>query len=260
MSPHAPSEPGLPKPKTILREELFVPPHPTLGPLANEPERLKTYRILITNQVDAYDKPLPEAAAATLTEARDDTRNDQYSGTARKAAKITVAAADTEVFTDLKDLIGTLPTKQAMKNHKPKITDDAKSDRVKEEQRNVRVNAFLYAASREADNDYHLIIGRSKDANPFQCMNVEVSGLPPVISSSFNQLNTARNAFKDFFKDQLPGNSYSFYSPPIPVLVEGSLFFDVTHATGSQPGPKDLRPFIPTIWEIHPITSIRFEP
>jgi hypothetical protein len=38
------------------------------------------------------------------------------------------------------------------------------------------------------------------------------------------------------------------------------LFFDITHATGGHPGPDDLRPHIPTIWEIHPITKIAFEP
>jgi hypothetical protein len=42
--------------------------------------------------------------------------------------------------------------------------------------------------------------------------------------------------------------------------IEGSLFFDITHATGGHPGPQDLRPHIPTIWEVHPVTNIVFEP
>jgi hypothetical protein len=41
--------------------------------------------------------------------------------------------------------------------------------------------------------------------------------------------------------------------------VEGSLFFDMSHATGGKPGPQDLRKDIPTIWEVHPITRIVFD-
>ena len=44
------------------------------------------------------------------------------------------------------------------------------------------------------------------------------------------------------------------------MLVEGSLFFDMSHATGTPPGPSSLRPNMPTIWEVHPITRIVFEP
>ena len=58
----------------------------------------------------------------------------------------------------------------------------------------------------------------------------------------------------------VPGAGYDFYPTPIPVRVEGSLFFDMTHATGTPPGPPTLRPNMPTIWEVHPITSIVFEP
>ena len=75
-------------------------------------------------------------------------------------------------------------------------------------------------------------------------------------------LQQARDDYKAFFQDHplgLPG-AYDFYDPPIPVEIEGSLFFDMSHVTGGRPGPRDLRDDIPTIWEVHPITRIVFEP
>jgi hypothetical protein len=84
--------------------------------------------------------------------------------------------------------------------------------------------------------------------------------LPPASSASFAKLNAVRDAFKAFFGTNLPGITYDFYDPPIPVGIEGSLFFDMTHATGQHPGPKSLKSRIPTIWEVHPITKITLKP
>ena len=124
----------------------------------------------------------------------------------------------------------------------------------------MHVSAFMYAASREADNDFHLIIGRDPKAAPEVYMTVELSGLPPGNSPSFTQLKAARDAFKQFFKANaggtLPGLTYDFYHPPVPVQIDGSLFFDMTHATGSRPGPPSLKSRMPVIWEVHPITKI----
>jgi len=92
---------------------------------------------------------------------------------------------------------------------------------------------------------------------------MELSGLPPSSSASFKKLKAVRDAFKKFFNDNfegnLPGLSYDFYDPPIAVEVEGSLFFDMTHATGSRPGPKSLKSRMPVIWEVHPISKMTFE-
>ncbi len=195
----------------------------------------------------------PAAAAIPKTEF--------FKGTARKAAKLSVATTKTiQPFNDLNALIATLPSKKSMVNHNPPITTSANSNRVSEENRNVRVLCWLYAASRENDNDYHLILGRVPGATPLRFMTMELSGLPPVTAASFPALKAARGAFNDFFGPNLPGTSYDFYPTPIPVQIEGSLFFDMTHATGTPPGPSSLRPNMPTIWEVHPITSIIFEP
>jgi len=87
---------------------------------------------------------------------------------------------------------------------------------------------------------------------------MEISGLPPHTNKfpAFDKIKEARDAFKDFFGGNLPGTSYDFYDPPRPVTIEGSLYFDMSHATGPHPGPQSLKSRMPTVWEVHPITSI----
>jgi hypothetical protein len=217
------------------------------------------YTVIHSSEVDAYEAaakgPKFAAAAAAALPA-----GDNYSGTARKAAKLSIAAAKAENFKDVKDLVKSLTADSKMVAHKPPITTGATSNRVKEEQRNVHVTGFMYAASREADNDFHLIIGRDPKATPEMYVTMEISGLPPSGAPSMSQLKAARDAFKAFFKakagGKLPGLTYDFYHPPVPVEIDGSLFFDMSHAKGPHPGPPSLKSRMPVIWEIHPITKI----
>jgi hypothetical protein len=214
------------------------------------------YRVLKTSELDPYERPLAPQEIATAGAARLRT-DDNFAGTDRKDAKLSLASAATEQFDDLQKLVKTLPPDKTMINHRPKLAPDPGCERVKEEQRNVRVRAYLYAASREADNDFHFIVGRDPSASPTY-MNMELSGLPPRTSTAFAPLDAARTAYKTFVQGQLPNAGYNHYDPPIPIEVEGSLFFDITHATGPHPGPAKLRP--KTIWEVHPISHIVFEP
>lgn len=220
------------------------------------------YRIIQTNELDEYEKGA--VSEEDFTAAAAAPAGDKFEGTARKAAKLSISTAKTEKFTDLKNLIKSLTPDDEMRDHDPKIGTGATSGRVKEEQRNVRVNAFIYAASRESDNDFHLIIGRDPNKSPEMYMTMELSGLPSKTSASFKKLNAARDSYKTFYNENLDGNlpglKYSFYDPPIAVTIEGSLFFDMSHAKGSAPGPKSLKSRMPTIWEVHPITKITFEP
>jgi hypothetical protein len=217
------------------------------------------FTIIHTNEVDGYEVaakgPSFLAAAAAKLPAGDD-----FAGTARKAAKLSISAAKTENFKDVKALIESLLPDAKMIAHKPTIGTGATSKRVKEEERNIHVTAFMYAASREADNDFHLIIGRDPSASPEMYMTMELSGLPPATSPSFAQLKATRDAYKKFFSGipggKLPGLAYDFYQPPVPVQIDGSLFFDMTHATGQRPGPPSLKSRMPVIWEVHPITKI----
>src|SRR5436190_11341283 len=170
----------------------------------------QTYHVLRTIELDSYE---PEASAlaelvghkvalapATLAEAlKPAPAGDQFMGTARKAAKLSIAKAATEAFADVRDLIRSLTPDKQMIAHKPKIGEAATSQRVKEEQRNVRVTALLYAASHENDNDFHLIVGRKPTDLPEMYMTMEVSGLPSSGSAAFQKLKAARDAFKAFF-------------------------------------------------------------
>lgn len=230
------------------------------------------YTIVRTTEVDAYERaaaplqrllagktPPPRSALVAALRAAP-SAGDNFAGTARKAAKLSIANAPTERFPDLKALIDSLEPEAHMVQHKPRITTAATSKRVKEEMRNVGVKAFLYAASREADNDFHLIVGRDPAAAPETYMTMEVSGLPPANSPSFAHLKDARDAFQQFFGQKLPALGYDFYQPPIPIAIEGSLFFDMTHSSGARPGPPSLKSRMPTIWEVHPLTAITLGP
>ncbi len=247
----------LPDPENVLVELALVPRSgSTTGAAA--PGGGSRIRILRTLEVDEYEPALAAADILPLTAPRPAPTDNKFRGTSRRAAKISIADAPMESFDDINDLIATLQDHETMA--KMNIPRDASSDRVDEENRNVRVKAFLYAASIEEDNDFHLIIGRDP-SKAAKYMTVEISGLPPSSAGSFEKLDEARTAYFEFFGDGLPGTSYDFYDPPIEIEVEGSLFWDVSHATGGRPGPGKLRPKMPVVWEIHPVTKIvLFEP
>jgi hypothetical protein len=247
----------LPDPSSVLAE-LTLTPRSGAAMGAAAPAAGRQYRILRTLEVDEYDASVTAAEILALGAPRAAPPDNAFRGNSRKAAKLSIADAETEIFHDLKDLLDTLEAHNVMKNN-AELSTDKNNNRVEEERRNVRVTAFLYAASLEEDNDFHLIIGRDP-TKAEKYFTVEISGLPPSSSVSFGKLNEARDAYFEFFGDGLPGPSYDFYDPPIPVEIEGSLFFDMSHATGSRPGPSKLRPNMPVVWEIHPITKIVFEP
>jgi hypothetical protein len=251
--------PGLPDPNAVVEEVNFTPNRPAGSTRGLETDQAPTYKILKTTETDTYDQP-PPATEPTDRGLAPAAPGDDYHGTSRKEAKLSLGAAAVEVFADLQALIGSLPADESMIHHHPAITDTANSGRVSEEQRNVQVRAFLYAASREADNDFHLIIGRDRQLTPHLYMTMELSALPPQVQPGFATFKATRDAFKDFFGTHLPGPTYDFYDPPIPIQIQGSLFFDMHHAAGPHPGPPSLEPSMPTIWEVHPITQIVFEP
>jgi hypothetical protein len=261
--PLDPLRPGMPALDSIYDDSV------TFKPRAKGP----TYRILKTTEVDSYETtptaialgkvlkgtkaPAPAAIAAAMKAKVSD--DDNFAGTARKAAKLSIATAPTKDFRDVSKLIDSLPSLDSMV--KLKIPTTVTSNRVQQEKRNVHVTGFLYAASREADNDFHLIVGCNPNAQQESYMTMELSGLPPANSSAFGPLNTVRTAYKQFFGTQnLPGAGYHFYQPPIPVQVDGSLFFDASHSTGQAPGPPSLKSRMPTIFEVHPITKIKLGP
>lgn len=238
---------GMPAAKSIIG----------LGVLGGAATAGPTFKVIKTTEIDAYEKA---AQAGPVTAALAAGSGDTFAGTARKAAKLSISTAKKESFANLKALIDTLPSHQAMKQHKPAIKTTSTSRRVHEEDRNVALKAFIYAASKENDNDYHLIVGQSPTAATEVYMTMELSGLPPKSSKSYAKLKKARNAFQTFFSTNLPGTTYDFYDPPVPIEVAGSLFWDASHAKGQRPGPQSLKKKMPTVWEVHPISSIKLNP
>lgn len=218
------------------------------------------YRILRTTEIDSYEVATPLELGVLDPTTLAAPVGDSFKGTARKAAKLSIVSSPPKTYSDLKALVASLPPDEDMIDHTPKITATATSNRVKEEKRNVRVTAYLYAASKETDNDYHLIVGRRPDEPEELYMTMELSGLPPKSSKHYDRLKSARDAYKGFFGNNLPGMTYDFPDPPVPIRVTGSLFFDVSHSNGQRPGPQSLKSRMPTIWEIHPISEITFEP
>lgn len=243
------ARPWLPPREVIVTETTVTLP---TGVTAAGDTTAPTYTIIRTTEVDEYDEPISAADVKTPAPPGGDT----YQGTARKAAKLSIATAAVETLPSVKHIVASLVPDAAMEHHHPPISAGPLSQRVAEEMRNVRCRAYLFAASLEADNDFHLIIGTDPKAGKMTMMTMELSGLPPASSAAYKTLKAARDTYKSFFGAHLPGLSYDFYDPPIQVDIQGSLFFDVTHATGPKPGPPTLRPYLPTIWEVHPISRI----
>jgi len=211
----------------------------------------RSYRILQTGEMDTHEEaqvqipPLTAAAAGP----------DRFLGKDRKVSKTSIAPGAVETFADIAALRTTLAPDEEMV-HAPGISEAEDNQRTDREKRNVKVRAYLLAAGKEKDNDFHLILGFADAADTGAMLNSEVSGLPdggPFAAP----LKMVRDQFKEHFGSNLPARTYDIYDPPIPVEVTGSLFFDLDHRGGTI-GPGTYKPS--TAWEIHPITNIVFEP
>lgn len=180
--------------------------------------------------------------------------SNKFKGRARAHAKTTIAHAKLERFATLPDLVASLPDDQVMLSYQPRIDRD--TSRVKEELRNVGVCAWIVATKREEDNDYHIILA-DDDGKTF--LTAEMSGLPEQGGKlNRKRLADARATFEDFVATEgRNANKYIGWGDPVPVYVEGSLFYDTEHKPGVV-GPKFARPA--TSWEIHPISKVLFEP
>ncbi len=207
-----------------------------------------------TNELDSYEPFEASAIGAP--------NPDNYAGSDRKKAKLSIAPqnrASPVEYESLSELLydrELLKSDRFMMNRNPPISKASDSDRVSEEDNNVAVFCYLFAAAKEDDNDYHLIIGSVADKDSAVYMNVELSGLPT--GGVFRApLKDVRDDFKAFFGSNLPGATYRKFDPPIPVKITGSLFYDISHKPNVV-GPADMRPR--TAWELHPLTAIEFEP
>jgi hypothetical protein len=208
-----------------------------------------------TGEAGEFDQePIKRVGAAVLKNANiPDT--DAFHGTARKIAKTTIFAGEPKTIDSVAALHAWMTPKADMLALMiPKGPD---SDRVKQEQFNVTVPAFIYAFRKEDDNDYHVIIGDAPGTPNPRYMNSEVSGIP-VEGTEANRakLWDVRKAFKGAFQlgDEGP-KTYFRPQPPVPVRITGSIFWDVDHEK-QVVGPSDFKP--KDAWEVHPISAIEF--
>ena len=179
--------------------------------------------------------------------------DNHFTGKDRKAAKTSrVTKALYRSFVKISDIIHQLPSDNAMATQVTKT-----SPRITIEKKGVILdNAYLYAFKRESDNDYHLIIGDNQDITKATLLNMEISGLPRPDNPD---LDNSRIAFLSAFKinDKTCMSSYLvFVGNPVPIHVEGSVFYDIDHKPGTigpVQGTLKLRPR--TSWEVHPITN-----
>lgn len=123
------------------------------------------------------------------------------------------------------------------------------------------LEAYLWCCRHENDNDYHLILGDRYGNGPF--MTAEVGGLPDpgkeelsTHRSQYNDLKAARDKFKSYFGEHLPGKTWEVFETPLKLKISGMLFFDIDHGIGVA-GTGRYRP--QTCWELHPVTWIEFE-
>jgi hypothetical protein len=188
-----------------------------------------------------------------------------YVGHDRAAAKTSISTAGLEPeYASLTDLLDSLRADQDMIEQFAEIETQAaekgepagarfRAPRQPIEDRNVRVQAWVYAVKLEDDGDFHVIIGTNPKHPPRSFLNVEVTGLPPQPTADTAKLRTVRQELLDLL-GQYPRYTYARLSAPLPVEVQGSLFYDIDHAPGTV-GPNGMRP--ESAWEIHPVTDLR---
>lgn len=182
---------------------------------------------------------------------------DDFTGTQRKMAKTSIVTnKNVETFADLPGFITTLPDDKSMKTRKPPITNAPYFARVAEEERSVKIKeAYVYAITRQADNDFLIILGSAPDYTNSVFFFAEVSGLPESSKESYSTLNTVRSKFKEQFGN-VCGKTKLLMDNPVKISISGSLLFDINIKPGKT-GPKKLRPT--TAWEIHPVSEIVFK-
>ncbi len=193
-------------------------------------------------------------ARFNLITANERCESDNFDGSNRKAAKISISPADMESFSTLRSLINSLEDADIM----AASIQGSNSLRIPEEDRNVWVKkAYLYCYSRQTDEDFHVIIGTTKKQTAStKFFNVEISGLPPADAISFDLLHAARDSFFEEATENLCSSGYYCYTTPLKIEVKGSLFYDKQHHNGLH-GTGTKRPA--DAWEIHPVTFLRYK-
>jgi hypothetical protein len=180
---------------------------------------------------------------------------DEFAGVDRAIAKTHLTTSPVKTFHNIDKFFssGLLISDNQMMHHQPAIDKSPQSPRVKEELFDIIVDtAYIYGLYREADNDFHMIIGNGKKGAAMKLLNVEIAGLP----NTGNELKAVRDTIIGKFGNLACGDgAFKPVGKFIPISVEGSFFYDIDH----QPGLVGFGLYKPkTAWEIHPVKRIVF--
>ena len=144
---------------------------------------------------------------------------------------------------------------------------DGSSDRVPLEDFNATIKkAWLFCYAKESDEDFHLVIGNTRNINASgnRFIIVEVGGLPKTGEARAN-FSKVQKDFFDIIGGVVCSGGYIWFNKgkdPIPITVSGSIYWDTEHWSKAhneigKHGPDTLKSRLTTVWEIHPITAIR---
>jgi len=220
----------------------------------------KVYEVIPTDdRGESEEEDLRDRSTALVGRAGDD--GEHFVGKARKAAKTSFASAATETYPSVAALIDVLLGGETREANDAELRGrlHANSPRSPAEERNVTVTAYLYASKKESDNDFHLLIGTDPAApGTARYMTAEISGLPNPDDADTSEFAAVRAAYRSFFASaglETPGDRYVRFSPPVPVTITGSVFFDVDHRIG-EVRTGAIAPA--TVWEVHPVSDLQF--
>lgn len=214
----------------------------------------------VPDSTDAAENSTPDSAASMTFAVRAASNrrcdSDAFDGRYRSEAKTSIYGGTIKKYTTLARFMNTLKDDEFMATeHNPQITTS--SVRVIEENKTVRIaRAYLYAFSKQTDEDYHLIFGTSNNPETARYFNAEISGVPADEQSpAYAILLGVWNDFSDHIGGDRCSSGYYFFDDPQRVELSGSLFFDKEHYNEAI-GPANARPL--SAWEIHPITKLKF--
>jgi hypothetical protein len=199
----------------------------------------------------------PDKLKVNFTKEASDAYITEYVGQVRATAKTSMATRKTETFETVGDFLASLPTDNYMRQ----TGVNNKSLRTVDENRNVLLKkAFIFHITKEADQDFHLIVGDlNEKGEKVNILNVEIAGLPKdKTTRNYFFLERTRRQLYEKYPDFFTGNRKTL-SPKTKfpeITVRGSLFFD-SHHTPDQIGSGSEKP--KSVWEIHPVTYIEFK-
>ncbi len=175
---------------------------------------------------------------------------NRFDGSYRKPAKTSIAAHNA-AGTSLRKLITRV---LALDNES--ISVNSTSPRIEIEDSVVTlISVYLYAIARETDEDYHIIIGTSKNPATAKYFNIECSGLPATNDPAYTKLKTVREKVVALLGNtERCSEGYVKFLDRPKVKIIGSLFYDKQHEH-NIPGPASSKP--KTAWELHPITEFK---